>query len=154
MDVDEVLAELAARAESSRWNESWTYDADAYARRAADWVAIARVTGRLRIVPAPDPRIAHAIEDVLWTTPSDNWFHADQVTHVIGSLAHDPNAPNEPSFADHAFALLAAHADPNMPKRLDELADRTMIEADCNGVEMAERLRALSRELAARFDAG
>jgi hypothetical protein len=41
-----------------------------------------------------------------------------------------------------------------MPKRLDELADRTMIEADCNGVEMAERLRALSRELAARFDAG
>jgi hypothetical protein len=92
MDVDEVLAELAARAESSRWNESWTYDADAYARRAADWVAIARVTGRLRIVPAPDPRIAHAIEDVLSTTPSDNWFHADQVTHVIGSLAHDPNA--------------------------------------------------------------
>ncbi len=137
-----MLSELLARGEAARWNESWKYDAAAYAERAATWREIARITSQLRSAPGPDPRIADAIERILATTPGDHWFRVEEVSHVLGRLAPDPTAPDEPSFADHALALLAVHG--RRPDRLVELADRLLIEASCNEAEMSDRLRALA----------
>lgn len=113
---------------------------------AERWVELTRRVAPLRDV-APDPRIGRAIEGML-RGPSDAWFRVDQVDHVAGPF----EAPNdEPSFADHAIALLAEHGDAGSVARLRDTASRLRIEADCNTAEMAERLDALAERLEQRW---
>jgi hypothetical protein len=105
----------------------------------------------LRVAPlrdaAPDPRIGRAIEGML-RGPSEAWFRVDQVAHIAGPF----EAPNdEPSFADHALALLAEHGDAGSIARLRDRARRLRIEADCNTAEMAGRLDALAEQLEQRW---
>jgi hypothetical protein len=152
LDIRATLDELRERATAARWNESWKYDDEsALAARRAAWIEIARVTARLHAAKAPNPRIAKAIESVLMTTPAAHWFRVEQVAHVLGPMPPDPSAPDEPSFADHALALLEAHADPMMPRRLRLISKRLMVEASCNESEMSDRLEDLADRVAARF---
>jgi hypothetical protein len=119
----------------------------ATAERAALWAGFARCAGALLAAP-PDPRIGRAIEDILGHRLSEHWFRADQVAHVVTSFAP---LDDEPSFADHALALLETHADRGTPARLRELAKAMHVEATCNDVEMAGRLAALAARIAPRF---
>jgi len=109
----------------------------------------AELTARVALLndAAPDPRIGRAIEGML-RSPSNCWFRVDQVQHAIESF----EAPNdEPSFADHALALLVSHGDAGTVERLRERARRLRIEADCNTAEMAERLDAVAEQLEQRW---
>jgi hypothetical protein len=112
----------------------------------ARWAQLTCSVGEL-VDAAPDPRIGRAMEGML-RGPSACWFRVDQVSHVIGRF----EAPNDdPSFADHALALLAEHGDAGSPGRLRKRARSLRIEADCNTAEMAERLDALAEQLAGRW---
>jgi hypothetical protein len=150
-DAIEILEPLDAvddfvhRIASTRWNESWTYDEAAYAARAKAFEPFTREIARLRD-HAPDPRIGRTVERAIRNSHSDNWFHADQVAHVIGRFPVPPGA-RTPSFADHAFALLETHGDAGTPAPLEALASDLMIEAGCNEAEMASRLRELAQKL-------
>jgi hypothetical protein len=143
-----ALAELARRAWAC-WAELLAPDADYSAVEAAQatlWTGLARCAGALRSA-APDPRIGRALEDT-FDSPSNNWFRIDQVHHAIGSF---PKPNDDPSFADHALALLELHADAGTANRLYEQVNRLLIEADCNTAELAARLRELAARLAARY---
>jgi hypothetical protein len=112
----------------------------------ACWAQLTRSVGEL-LDATPDPRIGRAMEGML-RGPSACWFRIDQVAHVIGRF----EAPNDdPSFADHALALLAVHGDAGSPGRLRKRARSLRIEADCNTAEMAERLDALAQQLEGRW---
>jgi hypothetical protein len=112
----------------------------------ACWAQLTRSVAEFLDV-APDPRIGRAIEGML-KGPSACWFRVDQVHHAIAKF----EAPNdEPSFADHALALLAVHGDAGSAARLRERARQLRIEADCNTAEMAERLDVLAEQLAGRW---
>jgi hypothetical protein len=58
---------------------------------------------------------------------------------------------DDPSFADHLFPLLELHADGGTSDALVDEAYVQSIECDCNGAEMAGRLRDLATTLAARY---
>jgi hypothetical protein len=145
-DPAAALAEFVRRA--TRGEPHDPGDA-AYAAKAALWAGFARCAAAL-LADEPDPRIGRAIEDILHHNSSDFWFRIDQVSHVADSF---PPPHDEPSFADHAFALLEVHADRGSAHRLHELAKQIAIECDCNGAEMAERLHALADRIAPRFGA-
>lgn len=94
-----------------------------------------------------DPRIGRALEGMLGGT-SDHYFRVDQVPHAIDKF----EAPNtDPSFADVLLPLLSNHADAGSASRLDEERRIQLIECDCNGLEMADRLRILVAELRLRY---
>lgn len=113
---------------------------------AERWAQLTRGVAPLRDA-ASDPRIGRAIEGMLGG-PSNDWFRVDQVAHIAGPF----EAPNdEPSFADHALALLAEHGDAGSVARLRDKATRLRIEADCNTAEMAARLDALADQLEQRW---
>jgi hypothetical protein len=150
--VEEIsaLTELVVDARST-WDlllgdgPEMTYDQRA-ATNAERWAALTGSVATLRAA-LPDPRIGRAIEGML-RGPSDCWFRIDQVAHIAGPF----EAPNdEPSFADHALALLAEHGDAGSVERLRDKARRLRIEADCNTAEMAERLDALAEKLEQRW---
>ncbi len=126
---------------------AWTFDpwlddrpvADAWWERLT-W-AIARVD------PAPDPRVGHALLDTLYS-PSDYWFRLDQVAHIAGPFEA---ASDDPSFADHLFARLDAHADAGTADHALEVREAILPECDCNGAEMGDRLLAFADEVRARY---
>jgi hypothetical protein len=140
-----ALAELAGRARAC-WDLVLSPLDAGHVVNASQWAGFARCAGALRAA-APDPRIGRAIESAL-RGPCDHMFRVDQVHHVVDRF----EAPNDDlSFADHAFALLDIHADGGTAARLDGEARRALIEADCNGAELAHRLLALAHELRARY---
>lgn len=112
------------------------------------WRALAGAVATLRREP-PDPRIGRAMIRML-RSPSEHWFHVDQVAHVAGPFEA---ADRGPSFADHALALMEVHADAGTPERLEARAAIVAIECDCNGAEMVARLRALAATLRDRHPA-
>lgn len=112
---------------------------------AAWWRALAGAARTLAEEP-PDPRIGRAMIRML-RSPSDHWFRVDQVAHVAGPFVPPDTSP---SFADHALALIELHADAGTPVRLEKRAEVVAIECDCNGAEMASRLRELAATLRGR----
>ncbi len=143
-----ALAELA-RCAVATWDVLLDPALDATASRelcARWWEAISRAVSALHVA-APDPRVGRGVEAVL-RGPYDYWFRVDQVAHAVGSFEAVSSAP---SFADHAVALLERHADAGTPARLESVAERLLIEADCNGAEASRRLRLLARRLRERF---
>ncbi|MEZ4411226.1 MAG: hypothetical protein R3A52_32805 [Polyangiales bacterium] len=142
------LAELA-RCAVATWDVLLDPGLDTRASRALCerwWEAIARAVAALHEA-APDPRLGRGVEAVL-RGPYDHWFRVDEVAHAVGSCEVVSAAP---SFADHALALLERHADAGTAARLESIAERLLIEADCNGAEASRRLRLLARRLRERF---
>ncbi|MCB9634667.1 MAG: hypothetical protein H6721_21280 [Sandaracinus sp.] len=117
------------------------------AARQSWWEGISRALAA--VDAAPDPRVGRGVERTV-AGPSDHWFRVDQVRHVVASFEATSEAP---SFADHLLRLLEHHADGGTVARLEKLASVVSIEADCNGAEMASRLRALAAELRGRYPA-
>lgn len=113
--------------------------------RQAWWNGITRALAA--VDAAPDPRVGRGVERTI-AGPSDHWFRVDQVRHVVASFEATSEAP---SFADHVLRLLEHHADAGTVARLEKLASVVSIEADCNGAEMASRLRALAAALRGRY---
>lgn len=113
------------------------------------WETIASGVAALDAAP-PDPRIGRGLVTTI-EGPGDHWFRVDQVDHVATPIT-GPFEPDDerPSFADHVFALLRVHADAGTPARLEAKARGLMIEADCNGVAMADALRQIAAELRER----
>jgi len=147
-DPGAALAELARIARST-----WDLAPDAHVDErhrlgGLVWSAIARALSAT-LATEPDPRVGRAVIEML-RTPSDHWFRVDQVGHVAGPFAPPDDAP---SFADHALVLLARHADAGSAARIEHQARVILIEADCNGAEMAARLSALAGRLRERFPA-
>lgn len=143
-----ALAELA-RCAVATWDVLLDPGLDTRASRALCerwWEAIARAVAALHEA-APDPRLGRGVEAVL-RGPYDHWFRVDEVAHAVGSCEVVSAAP---SFADHALALLERHADAGTAARLESIAERLLIEADCNGAEASRRLRLLARRLRERF---
>jgi hypothetical protein len=81
-------------------------------------------------------------------SPSDHWFHLDQVAHVAGPF--EPTDHTTPSFADVALARIELDADAGTADALDAEARAVLVEADCNGAAMSEALRALAEVVRAR----
>lgn len=119
----------------------WIEDRDGAAQW---WKRIAAVIGV--VAPRPDPRIGHASLHALYS-PSDWWFRIDQVAHIAGPFRAETD---EPSFADHLFRLLEANADADTPRRALAVRDAILVECDCNGAEMGERLHLFAEETRAR----
>lgn len=147
-----ALAELARRA-SATWDILLGEGDLAYREREqanqACWDQLRRCVAALAEAPA-DPRIGRTIEAML-RAPSNHWFRVDQVHHVIDRFDPPADQVGVPSFADHALALLDVHGDAGSVGRLRELARRMLIEADCNEVEMSDRLATLAERLASRW---
>lgn len=98
---------------------------------------------------APDPRVARALLRGIIGGPSDHWFRVDQVGHIAGPF---PKTSDAPSFADRALALVERHADRGTRLLLEKIASVIAVEADCNGAEMVDRLRALATRLSSGDD--
>lgn len=140
-----ALAELGRAADATFDVELGSREA-AGATRQAWWEGITRALAAIDDA-APDPRVGRGVEGTV-AGPSDCWFRVDQVRHVVASFEA---RTEEPSFADRALRLLERHADAGTAARLEKLASVTSIEADCNGAEMASRLRALAASLRGRY---
>ncbi|MEZ4253562.1 MAG: hypothetical protein R3B99_35590 [Polyangiales bacterium] len=141
-----ALEELgrAADATFDVGDDEGSYEARDAARQAW-WDGLTRALAA--VDAAPDPRVGRAVERTV-AGPSDHWFRVDQVRHVVASFEATSEAP---SFADHVLRLLERHADAGSAARLEKLAWVVSIEADCNGAEMASRLRDLAAVLRGRY---
>jgi hypothetical protein len=152
---DNVSGALEELAERASWTHVATIERELGGTPTGDqirvvtgplWEGITRCVGGLRDALA-DPRIGRGLHRLLYSN-SDHYFRVDQVAHAVMSFAkpHD-----DPSFADHLFPLLELHADGGTSDALVDEAYVQSIECDCNGAEMAGRLRDLATTLAARY---
>jgi hypothetical protein len=140
------LDDFVTRIKSTLWNESWTFDETAMKARAHAFVPFTREIEAWRTRPA-DPRVGRAALRAIWCSDAENWYRGDQVAHIVPQPKVDPT----PSFADHAFALIEAHASTDTPDALDAMAERLLVEAACNEAQMASDLRDLAERIRTRF---
>jgi hypothetical protein len=147
--LEAELDDFVRRVGSTRWNESWTFDPEAMAARSRAFVPFATELGTFR-TRAPDPLLARGAMRAIANSDADNWYRGDQVAHIVPQ----EKTSNEPSFADHAFALIEANAMDDTPKALEDLAERLLIEAACNEAQMASDLKALAEAIRSRRRAG
>jgi hypothetical protein len=147
--LEAELDDFVRRIGSTLWNESWTFDPEAMAARgrAFEPFTLELATFRSR---APDPLLARGALRAIGNSDADNWYRGDQVGHIVPQ----EKKTDEPSFADHAFALIEANADRDTPDALEKLAERLLVEAACNEAQMASDLKELAAAIRSRLRAG